>query len=1254
MRRISAAAGVCVVAVVLMVGTATPASYASEPNWGFEALYSSFPAPSAPESLMVATITTPVHMSPLLAKETAVLTSQGISPARAGQAINVQSEVAQRDIVSKVEAAMGSSFGGAWFDPAAAQMHVGVTTLASRRAAEQAIAHAGLEGHVTATPVRSTMLELARAQKQWNMRLANLFERGEVSTGLEPQGNAVAVTLGSSVPTAERAALRREALNSSVNVTVNVASSPKLIFIPLANNVSKCKKGPKTFFVPREAWCDPPIAAGVRIESKTATMTDGCTAGPAAIPTAKKNETVILTAGHCIDKEENGSGETGSWDATTTAAETATIGKVQKYSFGAKNFETRIGETPYCGGLCNGGDFGDILINAAGFGSIWRLNKGPIPVYAQTAEWKRMNKNAEETAYPVTGEKPAAANSNSCHVGEMSGESCGVVKGVNRVVQGITATGKTYQLEGLVEVTGKGLEGMKGDSGGPFMAINATDEKPGNAEMEGTLAGKINECVKNTTSKKGEQYFKTDEECEDSEEGGSEGEYELTEQKLFFTPLKRPMVGVGPEGSLEALGLELLTTKNQERPPKVYKCVDVGSGEGEWEEAKCGKEEAKGAFEKEELGETEKVGLTLSSGETIFETEDGGGIKCTKTEGAGEISGPTEIAKLKPVYKGCEEIYTKTKCKSGTGEGEVVANPLRGTPVYLDAALTKVGLLVEAEGGGALAKFKCGVYEWEITDSFICPITPENTITATYALTCNIGTKEGFRRQEWRDVEEKTPLHEIWLWLRHGEEDAGAPSAVGTTATVTSGEAVEIRGGYSSPTVTSGSPAGIGEKEATLQGTVNPEGTETKYYFEYGTTESYGSKTAEASAGSGTSSVEVSKTITGLTANTKYHYRLVATNGNETTYGTDQTFTTTYWSAQEPPTPKGATASYLEGVSCTSSTECMAAGWVTNSSGTVPLAEKWGGTAWSAQEPPAPTGAKGSSLHGVSCTSSTACVAVGEFMNSSATWMPLAEKWNGTTWSAEEPPLPTGASFAYLNGVSCTSSTACVAVGEFWNSSDRFVPWAEKWNGMAWSAQELPLPTGVEEGFLYGVSCTSSTACAAVGEFEGSGEIVPLAEKWNGTAWSAQKPPVPAGAMESELSGVSCASSTECVAVGEFENGSAKRVPLAEKWNGTAWSAQEPPPPTGAQSSHLYGVSCTSSTACTADGRFENSSGKFLTLVERWNGTAWSAQEPPAPRGAKGSYLYGVSCLLSTECTAVGYFENSSSTFVPLAERYSN
>src|SRR5215212_1056930 len=70
------------------------------------------------------------------------------------------------------------------------------------------------------------------------------------------------------------------------------------------------------------------------------------------------------------------------------------------------------------------------------------------------------------------------------------------------------------------------------------------------------------------------------------------------------------------------------------------------------------------------------------------------------------------------------------------------------------------------------------------------------------------------------------------------------------------------------------------ETTANLNGSVDPNGTATTYHFEYGTSAGYGLATPEAEAGDGTDPVPVEAAISGLTRNTSYHYRLVATKGS--------------------------------------------------------------------------------------------------------------------------------------------------------------------------------------------------------------------------------------------------------------------------------------------------------------------------------------------------------------------------------------
>ena len=93
------------------------------------------------------------------------------------------------------------------------------------------------------------------------------------------------------------------------------------------------------------------------------------------------------------------------------------------------------------------------------------------------------------------------------------------------------------------------------------------------------------------------------------------------------------------------------------------------------------------------------------------------------------------------------------------------------------------------------------------------------------------------------------------------------------------------------PVVVTGIASNVVGTTATLNGTVNPSGSETTYQFEYGLTTSYGSTTTITSAGSGFTAVPVSAALTGLVPGTLYHFRLTATNSGGTANGADSTFT---------------------------------------------------------------------------------------------------------------------------------------------------------------------------------------------------------------------------------------------------------------------------------------------------------------------------------------------------------------------------
>lgn len=318
------------------------------------------------------------------------------------------------------------------------------------------------------------------------------------------------------------------------------------------------------------------------------------------------------------------------------------------------------------------------------------------------------------------------------------------------------------------------------------------------------------------------------------------------------------------------------------------------------------------------------------------------------------------------------------------------------------------------------------------------------------------------------------------------------------------------------------------------------------------------------------------------------------------------------WKVQSTPNPIGAQGGGLDNVSCSSATSCIAVGsFFTSGEVETALALRWDGTAWKLQPVRIPTGTQDSFLEGISCTSPTACTAVGMYDNSTGNAQALIERWNGTSWKLQSSPNPTTAQDTVLHAVSCTTPTACTAVGAYSNSSFPHIEFAEAWNGSSWSLQDVPFFS--KEALFHGVSCTSPSACTAVGYYFANAGQLALTDRWDGSNWNYQHNPSVTGAQLTSLGAVSCASSTACTGVGSYVDSTNHAKTLAEAWNGNSWSIAPTPNATGQTASALRGVSCSSTTACTAVGQSTNTNGGFTfhSLVERWNGTAWKVQVAP-------------------------------------------
>jgi hypothetical protein len=406
-------------------------------------------------------------------------TRQGISSAHARRALRSQDRIAKTQVVKKIESALAGAYAGAWFEPAGAKLHIGVTSAASRKATASVIADTHLAADVVQTPVSSTLAKLEAVQEQWNAKLAKLLRSGKAMTGIDLQHNAVVVKLDASVSAQQRTALERAALNATVNVVITAASSLELRNIP---QVANCEFVGSFLVrrVERAAWCEKTITSGVKIVGPPVvvgpvTRSSVCTAGPMLISGIK---TFVLTAGHCVTagKSELGEMWKSEWPVAVgppTTIAGRTLGKVTKFQYNNAFDSAEIEvERP--------GEFSQALptpvpAKLAEWGN-WQAYKGNPPTNAPPAtEGKAIQPTMQESR-TVDGALPAVGGIANCHEGKSTGEQCGVIGMID------VNPGNGIITEHLVEDTACSEHG---DSGGPYFYHGNGSE----VYLEGTLAG---------------------------------------------------------------------------------------------------------------------------------------------------------------------------------------------------------------------------------------------------------------------------------------------------------------------------------------------------------------------------------------------------------------------------------------------------------------------------------------------------------------------------------------------------------------------------------------------------------------------------------------------------------------------------------------------------------------------------------------------------------------------------------------------
>ncbi len=487
----------------------------------------------------------------------------------------------------------------------------------------------------------------------------------------------------------------------------------------------------------------------------------------------------------------------------------------------------------------------------------------------------------------------------------------------------------------------------------------------------------------------------------------------------------------------------------------------------------------------------------------------------------------------------------------------------------------------------------------------------------------------------------KTTYHFRIVATTEGVNTYGADRSFGTTA----------------PTASTEAAAEVHGNDATLRATVNPEGVDTHYRFEYGVTTSYGNvmPLPAEGIGSGTAGIAVSQQIGGLNGEQTYHFRVRATNSAGTTYGSDKTLTTpaTEWQLQ-------STASEnferLTRIACGAVGDCMSVG----QGGLLKAISKhWNGKEWTNVAMPSLATELKETVEsekptGIACSAEAACTMVGRYTNAAHELRPFAERWNGTKWVLEPGATALAPSGSELRSVSCPTASFCIAVGEKYVLAEfRYRTLAMSWNGKEWSLMTPLEPAGSAQGGFNSISCTTASLCMAGGYY---GETISsysgLAERWNGKEWTIFSVPAPKGVYPI-LDHVSCkgteVSSLSCMGINA-------RFSLVWRWSGSEWSLiKSPPHPIGGGSPLIVGVSCVTATECIVVGVSHPTEGSYLVpLVATWNGDQWSIQttfDKTTLRAGDVSGLEDVSCPNATRCTAVGFDEFApEGQFFPLAE----
>jgi len=207
----------------------------------------------------------------------------------------------------------------------------------------------------------------------------------------------------------------------------------------------------------------------------------------------------------------------------------------------------------------------------------------------------------------------------------------------------------------------------------------------------------------------------------------------------------------------------------------------------------------------------------------------------------------------------------------------------------------------------------------------------------------------------------------------------------------------------------------------------------------------------------------------------------------------------------------------------------------------------------------------------------------------------------------------------------------------------------------AYTSRVAPLPSNSfahPQANLLGVSCPSTGNCVAVGRYQANSGPTGVIETESHGTWLAPiivKLPADADASpNTALNAVKCVSIGNCVAVGQYKATTSYEGLIVTESSGVWGTGVKAPLPSDAITStvtSLYGIDCVNTTTCVAVGQYQNAIRDQALIIRKSNGVWGGALRARLPKYAKPNFitqLDGVSCTSAGNCVAVGQFVDTS------------